>query len=425
MAKTKSKRITSIGGQALIEGIMMRGPQKTAAAFVSHDGKVTAETFEVKTLREKYRILNLPLLRGTVTLIDSLRIGMKMLNTAADRYMEDVGEEEEPGRFEAWLNRVFGEKVMDVMMSAATVLALGQSPVLLAGRSLAVQEDDAPQPDPEPEPEPENPAPAPSEDPAPQPGADNGVPAQTVDPRSTDGYSIINGVYIKNKSSRTLDPAVLGDRQFAACPQQGPQVLIVHSHASESYTMPPGQEYVPSGTFRTADRSCNMVRVGDELAAELSSYGISVVHDRTLHDGESYNDAYENSLASIQSYLAKYPSIVYVLDLHRDAVQDANGTQYKLVTAEDPAAAQVSLIMGVAHDGWQDNLRLAIAVQEKLESQSPTLMRPITLLNYRYNQFAAPGSLLVEVGAAGNSLDEALRAARLFAKGFAETILGR
>ena len=306
-------------------------------------------------------------------------------------------------------------------LSAATVLALGQSPVLLAGRSLAVQEDDAPQPDPEPE----HPAPAPSEDPAPQPGADNGVPAQTVDPRSTDGYSIINGVYIKNKSSRTLDPAVLGDRQFVACPRQGPQVLIVHSHASEAYTMPPGREYVPSGTFRTADCSCNMVRVGDELAAALSAYGISVVHDRTLHDGQSYNDAYENSLASIRSYLAKYPSIVYVLDLHRDAVQDANGTQYKLVTAEAPSVAQVSLIMGVAHDGWQDNLRLAIAVQEKLETQSPTLMRPITLLNYRYNQFAAPGSLLVEVGAAGNSLEEALQAARLFGRGFAETILGQ
>ena len=161
------------------------------------------------------------------------------------------------------------------------------------------------------------------------------------------------------------------------------------------------------------------------LAAALAAYGISVVHDRTLHDGQSYNDAYENSLASIRSYLAKYPSIVYVLDLHRDAVQDANGTQYKLVTAEDPSVAQVSLIMGVAHDGWQDNLRLAIAVQEKLETQSPTLMRPITLLNYRYNQFAAPGSLLVEVGAAGNSLEEALQAARLFGKGFAETILGQ
>lgn len=138
----KSKRITSIGGQALIEGIMMRGPHTTAAAFVSHDGTVTAETFEVKTLREKYPFLNLPLLRGTVMLIDSLRIGMKMLNTAADRYMEDVGEEEEPGRFEAWLNRVFGEKVMDVLMSIATVLALILAVVLfvflpsLAGQGL-------------------------------------------------------------------------------------------------------------------------------------------------------------------------------------------------------------------------------------------------------------------------------------------------
>lgn len=311
-------------------------------------------------------------------------------------------------------------------LSAPTVLALGQSPVLLAGRGLAVQQPEEADPDPAVPQDPQEPQePVPTEDPAPQPESGNGVPSQTVDPRSTDGYCIINGVFIKNKSSRTLDPAILGDRQFVSFPQQGPQVLIVHSHASEAYTMPPGQEYVPSGTFRTADCSCNMVRVGDELAAALSAYGISVVHDRTLHDGESYNGAYERSLASIESYLAKYPSIVYVLDVHRDAVQDADGTQYKLVTAEDPSAAQVSLIMGVAHDGWQDNLRLAIAVQEKLESQSPTLMRPITLLNYRYNQFAAPGSMLVEIGAAGNTLDEALQAARLFARGFAETVLER
>lgn len=308
-------------------------------------------------------------------------------------------------------------------LSPATVLALGQSPLLLAGRSLVAELED---PEAEPgadAPQPETPSPDAATQPEPaEPPADNGVPAQTVDPRSTEGYSIINGVYIKNKSSRSLNTA-LGDHRFAALPEQGPQVLIVHSHASESYTMPPGQEYVPSGTFRTADCSCNMVRVGDEIAATLSSYGISVVHDRSLHDSPSYNDAYENSLVSIQSYLAKYPSIVYVLDIHRDAVQDAAGQQYKLVTAEDPGVAQVSLVLGVAHDGWQDNLRLAIAVQETLETLSPTLMRPISLLNYRYNQFAAPGSLLVEIGAAGNSLEEALRAARLFAQGFAQTVL--
>lgn len=309
-------------------------------------------------------------------------------------------------------------------LSPATVLALGQSPLLLAGRSL-VAELEPPETEPGGDaPQPETPSPDTATQPEPaEPPADNGVPAQTVDPRSTEGYSIINGVYIKNKSSRSLDAAALGDHRFAALPEQGPQVLIVHSHASESYTMPPGQEYVPSGTFRTADCRCNMVRVGDEIAATLSSYGISVVHDRSLHDSPSYNDAYENSLASIQSYLAKYPSIVYVLDIHRDAVQDAAGQQYKLVTAEDPSVAQVSLVMGVAHDGWQDNLRLAIAVQETLETLSPTLMRPISLLNYRYNQFATPGSLLVEIGAAGNSLEEALRAARLFAQGFAQTVL--
>ena len=257
------------------------------------------------------------------------------------------------------------------------------------------------------------------------PTEDEGILEMTAKGKEGGKYLHDQGVYVYDRTDLGLDASVLGEGTVDVPLGEGPQILILHTHGSEAYSQSDGRSYEESDPYRTTDCNHNMVRVGDELAAELSSYGISVVHDRTLHDGESYNDAYENSMASIQSYLAKYPSIVYVLDLHRDAVQDANGTQYKLVTAEDPAAAQVSLIMGVAHDGWQDNLRLAIAVQEKLESQSPTLMRPITLLNYRYNQFAAPGSLLVEVGAAGNSLDEALRAARLFAKGFAETILGR
>lgn len=312
-------------------------------------------------------------------------------------------------------------------LSIPTVLALGQSPQLMAGRQqlLGREEPGTETPeDPEPEESPDRQEPEPVQ--TTTPVEDNGVPAQTVDPGSTRGYTVINGVYLKDKSGRSPDLSdALGDHQFVALPQQGPQVLIVHSHASEAYTMPAGQEYEASGHYRTRDRSCNMVRVGDEIAAVLSEYGISVVHDRSLHDASSYNDAYENSLASIRSYLEKYPSIVYVLDIHRDAVQDADGQQYKLVTVEDPGAAQVSLIMGMDADGWQGNLRLAIAVQETLEARCPTLMRPITLFSGRYNQFAAPGSLLVEVGAAGNSLQEALQGARLFAAGFAETVCGK
>ena len=187
--------------------------------------------------------------------------------------------------------------------------------------------------------------------------------------------------------------------------------------------MPTGQEYEASGTYRTLDTNCNVVRVGDEIAAVLSSYGISVLHDRTLHDADSYNDAYNSSYDSIERYLEKYPSITCILDVHRDAIQDTNGNQYKLVSLEDPHIAQCCLVMGVAHDGWRDNLQLAIAVQENLNTLSPTLMRPIAARDYRYNQQFVPGSMLLEVGAAGNSLDEAILGARYFAKGFAETIL--
>lgn len=101
--------------------------------------------------------------------------------------------------------------------------------------------------------------------------------------------------------------------------------------------------------------------VGDEIAAALSERGISVLHDRTLHDVPDYNDAYPHSLASVEDYMEKYPSLVFVLDVHRDAVSDADGNQYKLVSAEEPHAAQMSFIMGNAYDGWQENLKLAIA----------------------------------------------------------------
>ena len=201
-----------------------------------------------------------------------------------------------------------------------------------------------------------------------------------------------------------------------------PQVLIMHTHGSEAYTMPAGQEYTPTGSFRTDNDACNVVRVGDEIAAALSERGISVLHDRTLHDVPDYNDAYPHSLASVEDYMEKYPSLVFVLDVHRDAVSDADGNQYKLVSAEEPHAAQMSFIMGNAYDGWQENLKLAIAIQQNLSADYPTLMRPITMLNYRYNQFVSPGAMLLEVGAAGNSLDEALYAARLFAQGFADTL---
>ena len=253
---------------------------------------------------------------------------------------------------------------------------------------------------------------------------DNGVPSQTVKITNPAGYTSVRGVYIKNASNKTLDAATLASESFAAkLTDTAPQVLILHTHGSEAYTMPKGQEYVSTGTCRTSDTTCSVVRVGDEIASVLSAYGISVLHDRTLYDDPLYEGAYSRSLEGIETYLEKYPSISFILDIHRDAVEDAQHRQYKLISQEDPNAAQISFVMGSNHDGWQENLKLAAAVAEAIKTDYPTVMRPITLRNSNYNQHKSPGSMLVEVGAAGNSLEEALNSARIFADGFAKVLL--
>lgn len=253
---------------------------------------------------------------------------------------------------------------------------------------------------------------------------DNGVPSQTVKITNPAGYTSVRGVYIKNASNKTLDAATLASESFASkLTDTAPQVLILHTHGSEAYTMPKGQEYVSTGTCRTSDTTCNVVRVGDEIASVLSAYGISVLHDRTLYDDPLYEGAYSRSLKGIETYLEKYPSISFILDIHRDAVEDAQHRQYKLISQEDPNAAQISFVMGSNHDGWQENLKLAAAVAEAIKTDYPTVMRPITLRNSNYNQHKSPGSMLVEVGAAGNSLEEALNSARIFADGFAKVLL--
>ena len=256
---------------------------------------------------------------------------------------------------------------------------------------------------------------------------DNGVAAQTLRPRDPAGYVVSGGVYVNNASSCALTPEELTGAPAAVLGAEGPQVLIVHTHGTEAYTMPPGEEYAASDDHRTLDERYNMLRVGDEMAAVLEECGIETVHDRGLYDYPNYSGAYNRSLAAIERQLAEHPTIRFVLDVHRDAVENADGSLCKLLCAEEPDAAQLEFVLGTdgggaRHDGWRDNLRLACAVQRTLLGGYPTLLRPITLRNARYNQHMTAGSLLVEVGTAGNSLEEALNAARLFATGFAETL---
>ena len=201
-----------------------------------------------------------------------------------------------------------------------------------------------------------------------------------------------------------------------------PAVLILHTHGTESYTQTADDRYTECGNFRTRQTEYNMVALGELLTARLEAAGIRVIHDKTLHDDPSYNAAYSNARTSITEYLQMYPSIQLVLDLHRDAATDANGKQFVTsVTVDGQKIAQLMLVMGTDASGlhypnWQANLSVALKLQAQLERQAPGITRTTTLRTSRYNQDLHSAMLLVEVGSAGNTLQQAMAAVEILAE---------
>ena len=231
-------------------------------------------------------------------------------------------------------------------------------------------------------------------------------------------------VELRNTSDKSADvsAALLEDLTWDLY-ETRPTVLIIHSHGSESYQKT--EDYVESASYRTLNTDYNMISIGDHLAKELESAGIRVIHDKTMYDVPSYNDAYVTARAGIQAHLEENPSICLVLDLHRDAATDANGEQIGYtVTTPEGDAAKLMLVLGTNHDGWQDNLSLATKLHVQLEKQVPGICRPINVRAQRYNQDLCPCSVLVEVGATGNSRQEALLAAKLLANAIISLAVG-
>ena len=118
-----AKKITTIGGQALMEGIMMVGPTRTTAAFCSESGVISTEDLSVSRITKKYPILGKPFIRGIFSMIDTFRLGYKALSLSADKVTEDLGEEELTG-LDKWLDEHLGDKLTGVIMTIGTVLGL-------------------------------------------------------------------------------------------------------------------------------------------------------------------------------------------------------------------------------------------------------------------------------------------------------------
>ena len=188
-----------------------------------------------------------------------------------------------------------------------------------------------------------------------------------------------------------------------------PEVLIYHTHATESYAV--GDTYEEGHVFLSDDDESNMIAIGNTVAEILEANGIGVIHDTFHHNAESYGKAYSSSRRSVIKTLSRYSGIKLVIDIHRDAVA-VDGSQRKPLTyIDEKPTAQLMLVAGSSHNGWQYNLACSLALQRAMNEMYPTLARPIYFSKGEYNQSLSAGSILIEVGAAGNTAAEAKRAA--------------
>ena len=112
---------SGIGGQAVLEGVMMKNKSRYAVAVRKPDGEIAVEKGEVTSVTEKYKVLGLPIIRGVVNFVESLVLGVKMLTSSA-AYFDDA--EEQPGKFELWLQKKFGEKADKFIMGCTVFFSV-------------------------------------------------------------------------------------------------------------------------------------------------------------------------------------------------------------------------------------------------------------------------------------------------------------
>ena len=141
--------------------------------------------------------------------------------------------------------------------------------------------------------------------------------------------------------------------------REEPAVLILHTHATESYTKQ-GESYKETASWRTLEEDYNMLAIGDLVAAVLEEQGIRVVQDKTLHDYPSYNGSYLRSRQSLREHLKEHSSIRLVLDLHRDAAGTETNQMRTKAVVKGETSAQLMIVIGTNHENYEENLALGL-----------------------------------------------------------------
>ena len=230
-------------------------------------------------------------------------------------------------------------------------------------------------------------------------------------------------IYVKNDNDYTaidIEKELNSLPDLAIQKDGSPQVLIYHTHTSESFLAEESDTFYSDMPSRSNDEKENVVAVGEAIAQRLRSAGIGVIHDTTIHD-TSYNGSYARSAETIASNLAEHPTIQVTLDIHRDAMIAEDGTHYKpTVEVNGKKAAQIMIISGCDDDGtlgfpdWEYNLRLATRLQKACVSVRESFARPLYFCPRNYNENMTRNSLLVEFGTEVNTLEEVTYSGQLF-----------
>lgn len=237
------------------------------------------------------------------------------------------------------------------------------------------------------------------------------------------------GMKISNRTKIEIDPEALAREPLSFEIEEGKddQILILHTHTTEGFTDSDTNKYLTNDSDRSLDENKNITAVGNAMREVFEENNIGVVHDKTVHDYPSFNGAYTRAMATIRSDLEAYPSVKIVLDVHRDGIVKEDGTRVKVASdINGEKVAQCMFVVGsnaiLTHDNWKENMKLACKIQQKANEMYPGLMRPIILREERFNQQASRGSLIIEIGSNGNTLEEAIRGGKKMAQVICELL---
>lgn len=262
--------------------------------------------------------------------------------------------------------------------------------------------------------------------------AEAGDGGKVVEQMFDPGASFVQGVSIKNVSSSGINIA----NELKVAPKikirdgSNPQVLIMHTHTTEAYMTYYAGYYNKADSSRTKDETRSVVAVGEAVSEQLRAAGIGVIHSLTVHDSPKYDGAYIRAEETIKKILKQYPTISVVLDIHRDALGKPPTKLKPTVKINGRKAAQMMIITSCCdskaapHPNWRENLRFALRLQAALHTQYNGIMRPLYLVDSRYNQHLTHGSLLIEVGSDANTVSEAVYSGEILGKTLAQ-VLGK